>query len=79
MRYHKNYDRSFEKRLSSKFTILYLLIKGNDGVKNAITNIKGYQSIKKNNLFDIGYYLKNNKDVTSTGNRSIYPLFISWI
>jgi len=67
MRYHKNYDRSLTQRLSSKFTILYLLIKGNGGINNAIINIKGYRSIKKNNLFDIGYYLKNNKDVMSTG------------
>ena len=67
MRYHKNYDRSLTQRLSSKFTILYLLIKGKGGINNAITNIKGYRSIKKNNLFDIGYYLKNNKDVMSTG------------
>ena len=42
MRYHKNYDRSYVQRLSSKFTILYLLLKGNGGIKNAITNIKGY-------------------------------------
>jgi Glycosyl transferases group 1/Methyltransferase domain len=67
MRYHKNYDRSFTQRLSSKFTILYLLLKGKGGIKNKLTNIKGYRSIKKNNLFDVGYYLKNNKDVMLTG------------
>jgi glycosyltransferase involved in cell wall biosynthesis len=67
MRYHKNYDRSYTQRLSSKFTILYLLLKGNGSIKNALTNIKGYRAIKNNNLFDIGYYLKNNKDVMSTG------------
>ncbi len=67
MRYRKNYDRSYTQRLSSKFTILYLLLKGNGGIKNALTNINGYRAIKKNNLFDIGYYFKNNKDMISTG------------
>ena len=67
MRYHKNFDRSYTQRLSSKFTILYLIFKGKGSIKNAITHIKGYRSIKKNNLFDVGYYLKNNKDVMLTG------------
>jgi len=36
-------------------------------MKDALRNIKGYKAIKKNNLFDIGYYLKNNNDIRISG------------
>ena len=58
IRYNKNYDRSYSQRITSKLTILYILFNRNKGLKNALRNIKGYYSIKKNNLFDVGYYLK---------------------
>ena len=64
--YKTNYNRSFGQRLSSKFPSLFILFKS-DGIKNALINIKSYRVIRKNNLFDIGYYLKNNLDVMSTG------------
>ena len=67
IRYDKNYDRSYSQRITSKFTILNILLNRNKGLKNALANIKGYYSIKKNNLFDVGYYLKNNKDVMVPG------------
>ena len=41
--------------------------KNNHGIKNALINIKGYRAIKKDNLFDIGYYLNNNDDVRLSG------------
>ena len=64
--YKNNYNRSLGQRLSSKLPSLFILLKSN-GIKNALINIKGYRAIKKNNLFDLGYYLKNNIDVMSTG------------
>ena len=67
MRYRKNYERSYSQRITSKLTIFYLLLNGKKGLKNSLVNIKGYYSIKKNNLFDIGYYLKNNKDILISG------------
>lgn len=66
--YHDNSGRSFSQRLISKFPSLYILLKrDNNGLKKSLINIKGYRAIKKNNLFDIGYYLKNNKDVMKAG------------
>ncbi len=68
MRYLNNTNRSITQRLSSKFPSLYILIKRrNNGLKHVLINIKGYKSIKKNNLMDIGYYLKNNDDVRLSG------------
>ena len=47
---------------------MYIFYKWNrNGVKNAFINRKGYKAIKKNNLFDIGHYLKNNNDVRLDG------------
>ena len=67
MNYRNNYGRSIKQRLMSRFTILYLLFKGKTDIKSSIINIKGYRAIKKNHLFDLGYYLKNNRDVMETG------------
>ena len=68
MSYFNNNYRSFTQRLSSKFPSLYILLKMNRrGLKNTLTTIKGYKAIKKNNLLDIGYYLKNNEDVKKSG------------
>ncbi len=47
-----------------KFPSLYILFNvNNTGFRNALINIKGYKEIKKNELFDYEYYLKNNSDV----------------
>ena len=67
MNYRNNYGRLIKQRLMSRFTILYLLLKGKSDIKSSIINIKGYRAIKKNHLFDVGYYLKSNRDVMETG------------
>ena len=68
MRYLNNYGRSLKQRLISKFPSLYILLKPDKiGIKNKLINIKGYRAIKKNHLFNIGYYLKNNTDLRLTG------------
>lgn len=68
MKYSSNKSRSLKQRLISSFPSLYILLnKENKGIKRALVNIKGYKVIKKNHLFDIGYYLKNNPDVELSG------------
>ncbi len=44
-----------------------LFSRKNNGIKNALINIKGYNAIKKNQLLDTNYYSKNNIDVKSSG------------
>ncbi len=66
--YYSNSRRSFKQRLISRFPTLYLLFnRNNQGIKNAFINIKGYNAIKRHQLFDTGYYLKNNVDVRLSG------------
>ena len=68
MQYKINYNRSIFQRLLSKFPSLYILFKWNKiGFKNTLTNIKGYRAIKKNKMFDIGYYLNKNPDIRTSG------------
>ena len=68
MEYLSNKDRSITQRLISKFPGLYMLFNINEtGIKNTLLNIKGYRSIKKDKLVDIGFYLKNNKSVRVSG------------
>ncbi len=55
-------ENKFNSDLISKFYPLYILFnKKNHSIKNALINIKGYRSIKKNNLLDFDYYLYNNE------------------
>ncbi|MGF7118939.1 hypothetical protein [Methanobacterium oryzae] len=64
----ENYNKSIFQRLISRFPSLYILLnKNNSDLKNALTNIKGYKSIKSNYLLDTDYYLKNNADVKRSG------------
>jgi glycosyltransferase involved in cell wall biosynthesis/predicted nucleic acid-binding Zn-ribbon protein len=66
--YSSNKCRSITQRLISKFPALYIFFNMNEtGLKNALVNIKGCRSIKKNKLVDTGYYLKNNLGVRSSG------------
>mgnify|MGYP001220161347 CR=1 FL=1 len=66
--HYKNMDRTIIQSLFYKFpTLKILLNKNNTGFKNALINVKGYKAIKKNNLFDIGYYLQNNEDIRKSG------------
>ena len=68
MSYFSNHGRSIRQRLVSIFPSTYILLnRNNNSLKRALTNIKGYKSIKENNLFDIGYYLKNYQDVQVSG------------
>jgi len=68
MKFQNNSGRSISQRLISKFPSFYILrnSKIND-IKNVFFNLKGYNSIKRNRLFDIGYYLNNNSDVRLSG------------
>jgi glycosyltransferase involved in cell wall biosynthesis len=66
MAYENNNNRSIYQRLISKFPSLYIILK-NKGLIDSLIIIKGYKSIKKNHLFDFGYYLKNNDDVRKSG------------
>lgn len=62
------YKKTLHQRLFSKFPRLNILFnRNNTGIKNVYMNIKGYNEIKKNDLFDIDYYLKNNSDVRLSG------------
>jgi glycosyltransferase involved in cell wall biosynthesis len=61
-------SRKFIQSLLYKFpSLLILFNRKNTSFKNALINLKGYKSIKKNNLFDMGYYLKNNDDIRRSG------------
>jgi glycosyltransferase involved in cell wall biosynthesis len=66
--YLNNKDRSITQRLISKFPSFYIILnRNNNSIKNILINIKGYKTIKKNGLIDIGYYLKNYRDVRLSG------------
>ena len=66
MNYLSNHQRSLTQRLISKFPSLYIILK-DKGLKKSIITIKGYRSIKKNHLFDVGYYLKKYEDIRQSG------------
>lgn len=66
--YELKYLNHSKKSLSSRFPSIHILLKSkNQNFKDKLINIKGYRAIKKNNLLDIGYYLKNNPDVRLSG------------
>ncbi|MDP1552285.1 MAG: glycosyltransferase, partial [Methanobacteriaceae archaeon] len=65
--YADNHGRSLKQRLISKFPSVYILSRRNNDLKNNLLTIKGCKSIKKNNLFDMGYYLRENRDVRKSG------------
>ncbi len=68
VRYRSNNNRSITQRMISKIPSIYILLnRNNNGIKNALINIKGYKAIKKNKLLDIGYYLRYNKDIRLSG------------
>lgn len=68
--YYRNDHRSFKQRAVSSLYPISLLLhtKRLGGLKRAIITIKGFRSIKKQNLFDIGYYLLNKPDLRLNGN-----------
>lgn len=66
--YKNNFGRPVSQRIISLFPWFYLLLKiRKNSLKSRVLNIKGYYSIKRNNLLDIGFYLKNNRDVRLSG------------
>jgi glycosyltransferase involved in cell wall biosynthesis len=68
MKYHNGENRPLSQKFISMIPSLYILSMMNKtGIKNSLVNIRGYYSIKKNKLFDIGFYLKNNHDIQLTG------------
>jgi len=68
IKYADGKDRPFIQKIISNFPSLFILTKmGKTGFKNSLINIKGYRSIKKQGLLDIGFYLMNNPDVESSG------------
>ncbi|WJI08606.1 glycosyltransferase [Methanobacterium sp. CWC-01] len=68
LEYQSNKNRSFKQKLISKFPSLYIILnRNNQGLKNTYLNIKGHHAIRKNHLFNIGYYLQNNGDVRVSG------------
>jgi len=68
MDYYNGKNRSFFQRFISRLPSIYILFKMyKTGLKNSLVNIRGYRTIKKNNLFDLGYYLKNNDDIRILG------------
>lgn len=68
MNYRSGKCRPLLQKLISTFPSLYVLFNvKKTGLKNALINLKGYNAIKKKNIFDLGYYLKNNGDVRVSG------------
>lgn len=67
IRYSKKFGKTITQRLISCFPSLFILFNKNNGFKNALINIKGYKAIKRNNLLDVGFYLRNYPDVRQSG------------
>ncbi|WP_413827351.1 glycosyltransferase [Methanobrevibacter sp. UBA313] len=65
--------QNLSKKIKYHFPIVYLLFKPN---KQMFKNIKGFKSIKKNNLFDEEFYLSNYKDVKASGMNPIIHYII---
>ena len=56
--------KNFFKRIKNQNHYLYTLFQTNNlGIKTGLININGYNAIKKNDYFDLEYYLKNNPDI----------------
>jgi O-antigen biosynthesis protein len=67
-RFNSGKKRPLIQKIISTFPSLYILSKMNKtGFKQALIYIKAYKSIKKDNLVDIGYYLRINNDVELSG------------
>ncbi|MDP1552202.1 MAG: glycosyltransferase family 2 protein [Methanobacteriaceae archaeon] len=68
MKYLNNEGRSKAQILVSKFPSIYILLNSKKtGFNTALIYIKGYRAIKKNNLLDIGYYLRRYYTVRKSG------------
>jgi len=73
---YKTKKRTLSKQIYFKFPILDIIFnKFNTSYKNILVNIRGYRAIKKQDLFDVGYYLNDNKDVKDAGKNPIIHYF----
>jgi len=57
--YQKN--NTFVRKLLNPLSYIYLIVKSSH--KEILINFKLYKAIKNSKSFDIGFYLKNNKDI----------------
>lgn len=68
LEYQGGENRSLQQRLISRFPSLFIILnRDNHGIKNGLINLKGFRAIKRNQLFDTGYYLNNYPDVRRSG------------
>jgi len=67
LKYSNNYNRPLKQRFFSILPILYILSKNKTNFKSALTDIKGYNAIKRQKLLNIGYYLTKYPKVRSSG------------
>ena len=68
MEYNMGRNRSLTNRIISRFPSLFIILnRKNQGIKNTLINLKGYRAIKRNQLFDTGYYLNSYSDVRRSG------------
>lgn len=62
IKYLKN--NNLVKRLMNPISYIYLILKSNP--KEISINLKLYKALKNSDYFNIGYYLKNNKDIVKS-------------
>ena len=68
MKHSEGNFRNLSHKLIKIYPSLYILFnRKNNGIKNTLLNLKAYNSIKKNFLFDPIYYLNNYPDVKNSG------------
>ena len=67
LKYSNNYNRPLKQRFFSTFPSLFILSKNKTNLKSALTDIRGYKAIKRQNLLDVGYYLTKYPKVRSSG------------
>jgi GT2 family glycosyltransferase len=67
LKYSNNYNRPLKQRFYSILPSFYILSKNKTNLKGALTDIRGYNAIKRQNLLDVGYYLTKYPNVRSSG------------
>ena len=67
--YNNNNNRSIKQRLTSKLYPLSLFLNQSrcGGFKNMLLTVKGYNAMKKSDLFNVGYYLNKHESVRKDG------------
>ena len=65
-------EKSFSEKFLFKHPTLSILFKWREvGIKNTITNLRGFKAICKQNIFDENYYLQNFQDAPTPGLKPI--------